>query len=88
MTESELRQTGRVGCPDCYSTFADILNPYVRKLHGADRHIGTAPAAPEQPQADPVEALRAQLKAAVESEDYEQAARLRDEIRRMEGEQK
>lgn len=48
----------------------------------------TAPAAPEQPQADPVEALRAQLKAAVESEDYEQAARLRDEIRRMEGEQK
>ena len=47
-----------------------------------------APAAPEQPQADPVEALRAQLKAAVESEDYEQAARLRDEIRRMEGEQK
>ena len=60
----------------------------MRKLHGADRHIGAAPAAPEQPQADPVEALRAQLKAAVESEDYEQAARLRDEIRRMEGEQK
>ena len=76
------------GCPDCYSTFADILNPYVQKIHGATRHIGTAPAAPEQPKADPVADLKAQLKAAVESEDYERAASLRDEIRRMEGEQK
>lgn len=88
MTESELRRTGRVGCPDCYATFADILNPYVQKIHGATRHIGTAPAAPEQPKADPVADLKAQLKAAVESEDYERAASLRDEIRRMEGEQK
>lgn len=88
MTESELRRTGRVGCPDCYSTFADILNPYVQKVHGATRHVGTAPAAPEQPKTDPVADLKAQLKAAVESEDYERAACLRDEIRRMEGEQK
>ena len=91
MTERELRQSGRVGCPDCYSTFADLLTPYVHKIHGATRHIGAAPAdaqTPAQPQADPVETLRAQLKAAVESEDYEQAARLRDEIRRIEGEQK
>ena len=88
MTESELRRTGRVGCPDCYNTFSDILNPYVQKIHGATRHIGAAPAAPEQPKADPVAELKAQLKAAVENEEYEQAARLRDEIRRMEGEQK
>ena len=76
-----------MGCPDCYSTFADILNPYVEKIHGATQHIGAAPAA-EQPKTDPIEALRAQLKTAVENEEYEQAARLRDEIRRMEGEQK
>ena len=88
LTERELRQTGRVGCPDCYSNFADLLDPYMLKLHGATRHIGAAPAAPEQPKADPVEALRAQLKEAIEKEEYEQAARLRDEIRRMEGEQK
>ena len=41
-----------------------------------------------EPKADPVADLKAQLKAAVESEDYERAASLRDEIRRMEGEQK
>ena len=50
--------------------------------------IGTAPAAPEQPKTDPVADLKAQLKSAVESEDYERAASLRDEIRRIEGEQK
>ena len=43
---------------------------------------------PRRPKADPVADLKAQLKAAVESEDYERAASLRDEIRRMEGEQK
>ena len=42
----------------------------------------------DRPKTDPIETLRAQLKTAVENEEYEQAARLRDEIRRMEGEQK
>lgn len=88
MTESQLRQTGRVGCPDCYQTFADILNPYVRRVHGATQHIGTAPETAQQSKQNPVAALRTQLKDAIEREEYEQAARLRDEIRRMEGEQK
>ena len=88
LSESELRRTGRVGCPDCYTAFSDVLNPYVHKIHGATQHIGAAPATPEQPAADPIETLRSQLKAAIENEEYEQAARLRDEIRRMEGEQK
>lgn len=87
MTESELRRTGRVGCPDCYGAFADILNPYVQKVHGASQHIGAAPAAAE-PKQDPVEALKAQLQTAIQNEEYEQAAHLRDEIRRLEGEQK
>ncbi len=85
MTESELRETGRVGCPECYATFADILNPYVQKVHGATRHIGAAPAQPkEQQQENPVEKLKAQLKDAIEKEEYERAASLRDEIRRLE----
>lgn len=87
LTDHELRQTGRVGCPDCYQTFADILDPYVQKVHGATRHIGASPAA-EPAKADPIDTLKAQLKTAIEQEDYEQAAHLRDEIRRLEGEQK
>lgn len=86
MREHQLRQTGRVGCPECYSVFADILEPYLQKLHGATRHIGTSPE--PTPAADPVAALKAQLQEAIGKEDYERAASLRDEIKRMEGGQK
>ncbi len=84
LTESELRETGRVGCPECYNTFADILNPYVKKVHGATRHIGSAPVQQKQPTENPVEKLKAELKEAVEKEEYERAASLRDEIKRLE----
>jgi protein arginine kinase activator len=90
MTEHELRQTGRVGCPDCYSTFADILNPYVQKVHGADRHVGGASTTAETsaPAEGSIEALRAKLNDAIKNEEFEQAATLRDQIRKMEGDQK
>ena len=89
MTESELRRTGRAGCSDCYKNFSDILLPYIKKLHGAAAHVGaTPPPAADQPKADPVEGLKAKLNDAVKAENYEEAARLRDEIRRLEGEQK
>jgi protein arginine kinase activator len=93
LTEHELRQTGRVGCPDCYSTFADILNPYVQKVHGASRHVGDPAAGSATPAestapANSLEALRAQLNDAIQKEEFEQAAQLRDQIRKMEGDQK
>lgn len=84
MTESELRRTARAGCADCYKNFADILTPYIQKLHGSTAHVGTTPA---ETQSDPVAALKAKLNDAIASEQYEEAARLRDEIRRLEGEQ-
>jgi protein arginine kinase activator len=90
MTESELRRSGRTGCADCYHVFSDILTPYIRKLHGSATHVGNAPTAAAensaQPEQDPLEALRAKLQEAVQAENYEEAARLRDEIRRQEGE--
>ena len=88
MTESELQRTGRVGCADCYKTFEDILTPYIRKLQGATAHVGQAPKTaenPAQPVENPVDSLKAKLSEAVKQENYEEAARLRDEIRRLEG---
>lgn len=85
MTESELRRSGRAGCADCYTSFGDILLPYIKKLHGAVAHIGAAPApAADAPKTDPIEGLRAKLQQAISSENYEEAARLRDEIKRLE----
>lgn len=86
MTESELRRSGRAGCGDCYSNFSDILLPYIKKLHGAAAHIGSTPSASRAPAENPVVGLREKLNEAVQAENYEEAARLRDEIRRLEGE--
>lgn len=87
MTESELRRTGRAGCAACYQNFGDILLPYIKKLHGAAAHVGTAPAPlAGQSAPSPLEGLKARLTEAVQAENYEEAARLRDEIRRLEGE--
>ena len=88
MTESELRRTGRAGCPDCYHTFEDILTPYIRQVHGADSHLGSKPQDEAAPPANPVTELKAKLQEAIQGENYEEAARLRDESRRLEGEQK
>ena len=71
-----------------YDTFEDILTPYIRKLQGATAHVGTAHAPagqPEQAKPDPVADLKAKLQEAISRENYEEAARLRDEIRRLEG---
>lgn len=91
MTESELRRSGRAGCADCYNSFRDILLPYIKKLHGAAAHVGQAPAvsapadgAEAKPAANPVEGLKTRLQQAIASENYEEAARLRDEIKRLE----
>ena len=88
MTESELQRSGRAGCADCYKTFEDILTPYIRKLQGATAHVGQAPKAQNdaQPVENPTASLKQKLTEAIKQENYEEAARLRDEIRRLEGE--
>ncbi len=86
MTLSELQRKGRVGCPDCYHTFAEVLTPYIKRVQGAESHIGSAPQQEEclPPEAHPLDALKQKLQEAIQSENYEEAARLRDEIRRKE----
>ena len=86
---NEIIQSSRVGCARCYETFAEQLQPTLQRIHGALRHTGKAPetdptvAERKQRQAR-IEQLRALIGEAVQSEDYEQAAKLRDEIRTLE----
>lgn len=86
MTERALRESGKVGCADCYDVFSELLMPYIRRLHGSTAHVGLAPKTEQAPATNPVEELKARLKDAVTTENYEEAARLRDEIRRQEQE--
>lgn len=84
----DFRQTGRLGCPHCYQAFEGHLRDLLRRLHGSSHHVGelylaAVPAgggAEERKIAD----MRRRLKAAVEAENFELAAQLRDQLREME----
>lgn len=82
----EFRAEGRLGCPHDYQAFRVGLEPLLQRIHRAGRHVGKAPRYRQQVvalQAELLE-LRGQLRAAVDTEAYEDAARLRDLIRQKE----
>ncbi len=83
----DFRNTGRLGCPHDYSLFREELLPLLENIHGETRHVGKTPRRLPQNQQKQAElvTLRKQLGVAVNKEDYEEAARLRDLIRRAEG---
>jgi protein arginine kinase activator len=76
------RADGRLGCPDDYDAFRPALEPLLERIHRGTRHGGKAPRAAAL-RAELTE-LRGQLAAAVEAENYEDAAVLRDRIRQKE----
>lgn len=81
------RETGRLGCPHCYSTFESHLRGLLRRIHGSTQHIGKVylPPDPTQSERDQrLEGLRRKLSRAVDAEDFERAAELRDQIRALE----
>ncbi len=78
----EFRISGRLGCPNDYLAFNRGLMPLLRRSHdGVTRHVGKFPKRPPGPEAADALRLRAQLRAAVDREEYEEAARLRDQLR-------
>jgi len=86
-TLRDFRESGRLGCPDCYRTFSGHLRDLLRRLHGASQHVGElymAAVSGRSGDAPGIGELRDQLRRAVESENFELAAELRDRIRVME----
>lgn len=81
----DFRGQGRLGCPNDYAMFDRGLAPIVRRVQGASRHVGKIPARRAAAAAglDRLK-LRAQLRDAIEHEDFEEAARLRDRLRSAE----
>jgi protein arginine kinase activator len=75
----QFRARGRLGCPHDYRAFARGLVPMLNRIHGATRHVGKV--ARGRPDAADRLGLRARLRDAVDREDYELAARLRDQLR-------
>lgn len=75
----DFRVGGRLGCPQDYRVFSRGLLPLLQRFHGATRHVGKR--ARLRPGAAHRLRLRSQLREAVALEDYEEAAKLRDQIR-------
>lgn len=86
ITFKEFRSQGRLGCPQCYLAFENELLPLLENIHGHTQHTGKFPKrAPEASRRQyELIKLRNRLRTAVESESYEEAAQIRDEIQKME----
>jgi protein arginine kinase activator len=80
ITFRDYRTDFRLGCPIDYRIFHHALLPMLRQFHLATRHVGKIPARRAN-DPEPILRLRAELREAVATEDFEQAARLRDTIR-------
>jgi len=83
ITYAEFRNQGRLGCPHDYEVFADPLKEVLEKVHGAGEHVGKLPcrAGTDTLAQRELLQLRRHLQEAVEAEQYEEAARIRDIIR-------
>jgi len=85
MSYEEFQRTGKLGCAQCYHAFEEELRPLLTRIHGRSQHAGRAPGGTEkQAQIDAgIDELRIRMEKAVSAEDFEEAAKLRDEIRAL-----
>lgn len=87
LTFDDFKSTGRLGCPHCYASFEVQLRGLLRRIHGGTQHVGKVYLPPDPGVADRHErlaGLRRRLQRAVETEDFERAAQIRDQIRALE----
>ncbi len=87
MTFNDIRQTGKLGCSQCYQVFSKEMEPTLRRIHGNSQHIGKIPSRGGEKvlMRKQLDHLKSQLQEAVNHEEYEKAAEIRDSIKEMEG---
>ena len=86
-TFNDFRRRGKAGCPECYITFAEELEPTIRSIHGNAKHGGRTPSRfkEKHERDDKLNNLKKELKEAISGENFERAAELRDKIKNIEG---
>ncbi len=90
LTFDDFKKSGRLGCPHCFTSFESNLRRLLNRIHGATGHVGKVYLPPDPAAADVdrrLDGLRRSLQRAIEAEDFERAATLRDEIRGHEGDE-
>lgn len=99
MTFEEFLNTGKFGCSNCYNAFESKIDPILKKIHGNNKHIGRIGKITEnnnvkfedshkvqedKKEINEVDKLKEELKNAIKEERYEDAAKIRDEIKKLE----
>jgi protein arginine kinase activator len=86
LTYQNFRKLGRLGCSECYEAFKKELGPLLKRIHGSDRHVGKVPLKGGKTIRDTrtLQDLRIQLEKAIQMEEFEEAAKLRDKIKELE----
>lgn len=82
MTYSQFLKSGKLGCGDCYSVFGQRLLRPIKQIHGTFEHTGKVPVrgGGDVVTAKKISKLESELNAAVLKQDFENAAKIRDEI--------
>ena len=89
LTYADFKKIGRLGCGDCYTAFKKYLAPLLKRIHGSGLHTGKVPykSAKGPRKKIDMQDLRNKLQKAVAEEEFEEAARIRDQIKEMEKKQ-
>jgi len=84
-TQADFKKSGRLGCPECYQTFSEGLSGLLKSMHKGTKHVGKAPEGlrASRESADKLKTLQKKLIKAIESENFEEAAHLRDELKKI-----
>lgn len=85
-TRQVFSQYGKLGCDRCYDTFAVGLSPLIKRVHGRERHTGKVPKRTGQDimRKKRLDNLKRKLQELVAREEFEEAAKVRDQIRELE----
>ncbi|HZK01454.1 MAG TPA: UvrB/UvrC motif-containing protein, partial [Anaerovoracaceae bacterium] len=85
-TYNDFKRSGKLGCSVCYSTFNNMLAPLIKRIQGNNVHAGKIPKKSGSliKLRKEIKSLKDQLQQLVETEEFEEAARVRDEIKELE----
>lgn len=90
LSYEHFKKLGKLGCGQCYDVFKDVLLPFLKRIHGSSKHAGHVPvkAGARLKYGRQVQTLQNKLQKAVELEEFEEAAKIRDQIKALEKDEK
>jgi protein arginine kinase activator len=88
LSYAEFKETSQLGCSQCYTTFAPLIGPLLKQIHGSTQHVGKTyeRTVRMESRIQELARMKLELRDAIQKEAYERAAALRDSIQKLERE--